>query len=123
MQAIERNTHLFKDKVVLDVGCGTGILSMFCARAGARHVYAVDMSDIAQQARQIVEDNGFNEKITVIQGNLSVLPFYKHINMFVCVCACLCVCACMCACVCLFVCLFVCFMYAPIPFHLSNLKY
>lgn len=27
--AIYQNPHLFKDKIVLDVGCGTSILSMF----------------------------------------------------------------------------------------------
>lgn len=57
------NKHLFKDKVVLDVGCGTGILSMFCAQAGASKVIAVDNSEIINKARENVHENGFGHII------------------------------------------------------------
>ena len=55
-------------QVVLDVGCGTGILCMFAARGGARHVYGVDMSGIVDDARAIVAENGLADRITIIKG-------------------------------------------------------
>ena len=58
------NPALFTDAVVLDVGCGTGILSLFAARAGARRVIAVDASDIAEKAKQIVKANNLDNIIT-----------------------------------------------------------
>merc|ERR1711976_840541 len=73
------NKHLFKNKIVLDVGCGTGILSMFAAKAGAKQVYGVDMSGIIEQAKMIVEKNGFADKVTLIRGKIEeiVLPVPK----------------------------------------------
>lgn len=68
--AIMQNKHVFQDKVVLDVGCGTGILSMFAAQAGAKHVYGVDCSSIVVQAREIVELNGFSDRITIMKGKV-----------------------------------------------------
>merc|ERR1711920_206856 len=65
-----QNKHLFKDKIVLDVGCGTGILSMFACQAGAKHVYSVDMSNIIDVAKDIVKDNGFENKITLVKGKI-----------------------------------------------------
>merc|ERR1712004_171353 len=73
------NKHLFKNKIVLDVGCGTGILSMFAAKAGAKQVYGVDMSGIIEQAKIITAKNGFADKVTLIRGKIEeiVLPVPK----------------------------------------------
>ncbi|KAJ5749015.1 uncharacterized protein N7511_010711 [Penicillium nucicola] len=76
---VYENKHVFKDKVVLDVGCGTGILSMFCAKAGAKKVIAVDNSNIIDRAKEIVHDNGLGDVITCIRGKIEevVLPVEK----------------------------------------------
>lgn len=64
-QAIFQNMEEnIRGKVVVDVGCGTGILSMFCAQAGAKKVYAIDASKIAVHAKQLIEANGFKDVIT-----------------------------------------------------------
>ena len=60
---IMENKHLFDGKTVLDVGCGTSILSMFCAQAGAKQVFAVEQSTVYQKAQKIVFDNGFQDVI------------------------------------------------------------
>merc|ERR1712020_514733 len=69
--AVSKNSSSLKDKFILDLGCGTGILSMFCAKLGnAEHVVGVDMSDIAHQAMDIVRENNLQDKITIIKGRL-----------------------------------------------------
>lgn len=69
-QAIMHNKNLFQGKVVLDVGCGTGILCMFAAQAGASKVIGIDCSGIINQAQKIIEVNGFSDVITLIQGKV-----------------------------------------------------
>lgn len=64
--------------MVLDVGCGTGVLSCFAARAGAAKVIGVDRSDIVLKARDVVRDNGFDGIIHLVQVCVCVCVFCSN---------------------------------------------
>lgn len=74
--AMYHNKHLFKGKVVLDVGSGTGILSMFAAKAGAARVISIECSNIADYAVKIIEANNLSDIVTLVKGKVEevVLP-------------------------------------------------
>jgi 2-polyprenyl-3-methyl-5-hydroxy-6-metoxy-1,4-benzoquinol methylase len=58
-----------RDKTVVEIGCGSGVLACFAARAGARRVYAIEETAIIDVAREIVRRNGFGDRIEFIHAN------------------------------------------------------
>ncbi|XP_043215409.1 protein arginine N-methyltransferase 6-like [Amphibalanus amphitrite] len=81
--AILTNYPLFYGKVVLDVGCGTGILSVFCCLAGARRVYAVDASGAAEFARAVAAENGYSDRIRVLQCRAEEAELPEQVDVIV----------------------------------------
>ncbi len=71
--AIEGLGPLLSGKAVLDVGCGTAILSMIAAQAGAARVVGVDASEIIVFAQRIVAANQLVPQVTLLRGTMETL--------------------------------------------------
>lgn len=53
-------------RTVLEIGCGTGLLSCIAARMGAKQVIALEPSARVQDAVRLVEDSGLSDIVEVI---------------------------------------------------------
>jgi len=82
-EAIIGNPELFEGKIVLDVGCGTGILSLFAAKAGALRVYGIERSKIAEKAKEIVKKNGYEDTITIISGCAESIELDEKVDVII----------------------------------------
>ncbi|WJX17070.1 putative protein arginine N-methyltransferase 6 [Trifolium repens] len=82
-EAIMRHQNFIAGKVVVDVGCGTGILSIFCAQAGAKRVYAVDASDIALQANEVVKANNLSDVVIVLHGRVEDVEIDEEVDVII----------------------------------------
>jgi len=69
--------------VVLDVGAGSGILSLMAARAGAARVYAVERTPVARLARQLVQRNGLAGVVRVLEADLQQLQLPEAVDLIV----------------------------------------
>lgn len=75
-----------RGKVVLDVGCGTGILCMLAARAGAKKVIGVDFSGILDVSRKVIAANGFGDVVTLVRGRVEEIdlgPDLEEVDVIV----------------------------------------
>lgn len=70
-------------KVVLDVGCGTGVLAIVCAQCGARAVYAVEASPIVDAARRVVAANGLSDRVHVLEGRVEDVQLPEQVDVIV----------------------------------------
>lgn len=69
-RAIERSVS--PDTIAMDLGCGSGILSFFAAKAGAKMIYAIERRpDIILLAQELAKTNGLAEQIEFIEGSSS----------------------------------------------------
>lgn len=69
IEALEK--YMQKEDVVLDVGTGSGILSIAACKLGATHVYGYDLDEVAVKSAQMNRDlNELEDKITLSQNNL-----------------------------------------------------
>lgn len=71
------------DSVVLDLGCGTGLLGLLAVQLGARHVYAVDSGSILAVAEQIAAANGAGDRITHIRAMSTAIELPELVDIVV----------------------------------------
>lgn len=70
-------------KVVLDAGCGSGILALLAAQAGAARVYAVEAGPAAETAAALVAANGMQDRVTVIRGDVAAVELPEAVDLIV----------------------------------------
>lgn len=82
--AVIENRADFTGRVVVDVGAGSGILSLFAAQAGAKHVYAVEASEMAEYARKLIAGNpALAQRITVIKGKIEEVELPEKADILI----------------------------------------
>ncbi|XP_014773022.1 histone-arginine methyltransferase CARM1 isoform X1 [Octopus bimaculoides] len=82
-RAMLANIDDFHDKVILDVGAGSGILSFFAIQAGARKVYAIEASSMAQHCEMLVKDNRLVDQIVVITGKVEDVTIPEEVDTII----------------------------------------
>ncbi|PKA64559.1 Protein arginine N-methyltransferase PRMT10 [Apostasia shenzhenica] len=81
--AIFQNKHHFTGKAVLDVGTGSGILAIWSAQAGARKVYAVEATKMADHAKALVQANNVEDIVEVIEGSMEEVDLPEKVDVII----------------------------------------
>ncbi|XP_039123404.1 protein arginine N-methyltransferase PRMT10-like [Dioscorea cayenensis subsp. rotundata] len=81
--AVFENPNHFRDKVVLDVGTGSGILAIWCAQAGAKKVYAIEAMKMSERVRDVVKANNVDDVVEVIEGSMEDVLLPEKVDVII----------------------------------------
>ncbi|KAM0944873.1 putative methyltransferase [Dioscorea sansibarensis] len=79
--AVFSNPNHFRNKVVLDVGTGSGILAIWCAQAGAKRVFAVEATMMSDRVRDLVKANNVDDVVEVIEGSMEKVLLPEKVDV------------------------------------------
>jgi len=65
----------------IDVGCGSGILSFFCAKAGAAKVHALESTPIIESARELAAANGLESQVEFVHGDAAAFSAPEPVDL------------------------------------------
>ena len=88
-----RRTRLFRDAIdqivkpgdlVADIGCGSGVIGLFCLQAGAAKVWGIDASDMIEAARETMRRAHLTEQYVCIRDNSRRATLPEPVDLLVC---------------------------------------
>ena len=80
-KAISRSVR--HGSVVVEIGCGPGVIALLACQAGATCVYAIEIEDIIDVARQVAAANGFAKRIQFFQNDSRKVELPERVDVIV----------------------------------------
>lgn len=69
---------------VADLGCGVGVLGLFCLEAGASHCWGIDSSDAIHLARESMQRAGLADRYTCIADSTYRVDLPEKVDLIIC---------------------------------------
>ncbi len=67
--------------VVVDLGAGTGVMSLLACRAGASRVYAIEGGGMVEMVRRIARANGLEDRIVCLYGDSKQVELPERVDV------------------------------------------